>query len=420
MMGKCVLRNISLKEELADFGLVTGLILSVKWKIIICCLLSVFVAIGMLFLFRYAVAFVVWGILVGSFLILVVLSIVFWYFNTTDENSILEEETTNVLKFVFTILAMVLAIAFIWGRKKIQQVIILHKQATFDMRGLITLSLICIFGITILAVIFGAIILAMYSSGTLEAVPNKHRSGFYHYEFSKVFLFTTLYAVLILYWIRQFSTGIQCMIVSGAVSKWYFTRDKNCKRSAILTSTKIAFRYHLGTVAFGILMISIIKVTKGIILSATGMDFFLSLVPFCVDPFEIFFESLSEKAYIITAMHGQGLIRSGKRAAMFIIQNIGDLIRRHFIGSFVLLIAKFLIVFISVLLSLGVLAIQPELFSLKTIILTVVIVSLYAYLVACISFGVFGATVDTLLMCHSEEKLLNDLNNLNDLNDVVT
>lgn len=60
----------------------------------------------------------------------------------------------------------------------------------------------------------------IYSSGILRLA----RAGFYVYELNGVMIYTLAYNVAAYIWFSNFLTGIQYMIVAGAVSKWYFTR----------------------------------------------------------------------------------------------------------------------------------------------------------------------------------------------------
>lgn len=129
-------------------------------------------------------------------------------------------------------------------------------------------------------------------------------------------------------------------------------------------------KYHLGTVALGSLLLTLMQVIKSIILSLCKNERVRVCVQCCLNSIEDFFKFLSKNAYIVTgrfhaikqssvseivwftAIHGQGLLKSGKRAAKLIIQNVNDIIAVNFIGDFVLAVAKLVIVIVSVLLTL--------------------------------------------------------------------
>lgn len=61
-----------------------------------------------------------------------------------------------------------------------------------------------------------------------------------------------------------------------------------------------AFKFHLGTVAMGALIITIIQVIKAIILSLIKNEKVRMFVEACVNAIERFFKFLSKNAYIIT------------------------------------------------------------------------------------------------------------------------
>lgn len=383
---------------------------SVKWQLIVACLLSVVVSMLMVFLFRYAIALVVWSIIIGGFLALVVLLVALWVIYiggmnyqkpTDDQNGVL------IFMIAFTIFVVAFGLILIWSRKKIRLVILLYKEtakAIFDMPGLIAIPVIFAVCLLIGTVIFTIITGMIYSSGILRLA----RTGFYVYELNGVMIYTLAYNVAAYIWFSNFLTGIQYMIVAGAVSKWYFTREKTLLRSPIFWSTAITFKYHLGTVALGSLLLTLMQVIKSIILGLCKNHRIRVFVQCCLDSIENFFKFLSKNAYIVTAIHGQGLIKSGKRAAKLIIQNVDDIIAVNFIGDFVLAMAKLIIVIISVLLAMLIFSIAPNNIPQYNNTPAYIAVAIVSLSVACVSFGVFETTVDTLFICYCEDNLLND------------
>ena len=72
-----------------------------------------------------------------------------------------------------------------------------------------------------------------------------------------------------LLWTMNFCASIGSLVVGICVSKWYFTKEE--EKSAVGSSVvpfsyAIALRYHLGTVAFGSLIIAIIQFARAIVL----------------------------------------------------------------------------------------------------------------------------------------------------------
>lgn len=65
-------------------------------------------------------------------------------------------------------------------------------------------------------------------------------------------------------WFTQFLFGCQDFVIGGAVSKWFFTRNKSKLSFPILISFAHLIRYHLGSVCFGSLLIAIIQFIRAI------------------------------------------------------------------------------------------------------------------------------------------------------------
>lgn len=76
--------------------------------------------------------------------------------------------------------------------------------------------------------------------------------------------FTRIYNILIFFWIIQFIIACQHMVVAGAVSSWYFTRNKNDLTFPLLRSTCYLLKYHLGSAAYGSLIINLVTISKNI------------------------------------------------------------------------------------------------------------------------------------------------------------
>jgi len=69
--------------------------------------------------------------------------------------------------------------------------------------------------------------------------------------------------VLIWFWTTQFIVSIGQLVVALAVSVWYFTRDrKKIGNYTFIKSFCLVSIYHLGTAAFGSLIMAIIKTIR--------------------------------------------------------------------------------------------------------------------------------------------------------------
>uniref|UniRef100_A0AAR5PP27 Choline transporter-like protein n=1 Tax=Dendroctonus ponderosae TaxID=77166 RepID=A0AAR5PP27_DENPD len=368
---------------------------SIKWQLIISCFLSILIAMGLLILFRFNVSFMVWAILIGSVLALFVFAIFAWIVS--------QQMTVGIILSVCAVLYGILLICF---RKRVQLVILMLKEATkavFRMPRLMAVPFVCFITIGIITAVCGLLTAYMLSSGTLQADAQDSHS----YVMNPVMIASIVLNIVVYLWICQFLMGIQYMIIAGAVCKWYFCRDKNVLSSPILTSAGITFKYHLGTIALGSLIILQIQIFKALLKVMMSHRWCRNIAVACLNYFEEIFRFLSKNAYIVTAMHGQGFFQSGKRAVKLLVQNISNVIALNFIGDFVLAVAVVIVVVISVSVSAFIFHLAPGT-TYEYITMPYLIVGCVSLVAGTITFGVIESTVDTVYLCYCEDVLLND------------
>ncbi|XP_050308668.1 choline transporter-like protein 1 [Anthonomus grandis grandis] len=384
---------------------------TVKMHIIISCLFSIVIATGILMLFRHAITFMVWFILIASVGAFIVLTAILWFFALSIETDYMYStnhgKNLRILASVFTVIAIIMVVLLIWSRKKIKLVIMLLNETTravLDMPGLIFVPVVsCVATIAILF-IFGALYMALLSAGILSKIG----SEFYFYEQNTAMIITLIYGLVLFLWLCQCIQGTQFMIISGSISNWYFTRDKVFLRSPITKAIAITFKRHMGTVVFGSFILTIVQIIKSAIQSLTKNDKFACLVEFCLDQMEAFLKFLSRNAYIVTAIHGQAFLRSGKRAARLIMQNIRDIIAINYIGDLIIGMAVLLVMILSLLVCWLILFMFPEETPEVGHLFTYLIVGIVSLFVGAITFGVYETTMETLFICYCEDLLINN------------
>jgi hypothetical protein len=65
-----------------------------------------------------------------------------------------------------------------------------------------------------------------------------------------------------LFWGSQFILACAQMAMAGAIATWYFTRDKGELSFVLFGSIWRVIRYHLGTAAFGSLIVAFVQVRE--------------------------------------------------------------------------------------------------------------------------------------------------------------
>ena len=101
-----------------------------------------------------------------------------------------------------------------------------------------------------------------------DAGPKCDESCFIYksFSYSMEMKLTGLYMLFCWFWTSQFIIAAGQLVVAMSIATWYFTRDKKTVgNGTFFTSMKRAMFYHLGTAAFGSLVIAIIKTIRVII-----------------------------------------------------------------------------------------------------------------------------------------------------------
>ncbi|TFJ84645.1 hypothetical protein NSK_004110 [Nannochloropsis salina CCMP1776] len=163
------------------------------------------------------------------------------------------------------------------------------------------------------------------------------------------------YMLFVLLWTAQFIIAVGQITLALAVSTWYFTRDKGTIGSGTLCkAVGITGLYHLGTAAFGSLVIAVVEAIRSIIayvqkiLKRSENKVAQYLLCCCQCGFwclEKILKFVNKNAYIQTAVNGTSFCTSGKMAFFLIARNIMRIGAVSLVSEFVIIIGK---VFVSV------------------------------------------------------------------------
>ena len=140
-----------------------------------------------------------------------------------------------------------------------------------------------------------------------------------------------------LLWTMNFISAYGQMVIAMAVSKWYFTNPINrvadISSRTLLSCYLTVLRYHLGTCAFGSLLIAVIQFIRAVVLyvqkqmsqtmqSNPAVKVAFCCVQCCLWCLECCMKFISKNAYIQTAIHGTSFMVSAKNAFFIICRNI--------------------------------------------------------------------------------------------------
>uniref|UniRef100_A0A0A9ZCJ5 Choline transporter-like protein n=1 Tax=Lygus hesperus TaxID=30085 RepID=A0A0A9ZCJ5_LYGHE len=221
------------------------------------------------------------------------------------------------------------------------------------------------------------------------------------------------------FWATWFVIGMSDMILAGTFAKWYWTMDKRrVPFFAVTAAAGRTIRYHLGTIAFGSLIIAICSFIRACIeyleRKVKGYDNSVVKALFCCLRcffwcLEKFLRFINKNAYIMCAIHGRNFCLSAKDAFNLLMRNMIRVVVLDKVTDFLFFIGKLVITG-------GIVVMAHFLFfsNMKDLALNYnstvpcVVIAIGAYIIASIFFGVYSMAVDTLFLCFLEDCERND------------
>uniref|UniRef100_A0A669E0S8 Choline transporter-like protein n=1 Tax=Oreochromis niloticus TaxID=8128 RepID=A0A669E0S8_ORENI len=354
---------------------------------------------------------------------------VLWWFYV-DHRKALNSNTTsvfgkevasdNVKALLFyaigaTIFTVVLLLVMFFMRKRVALTISLFHVAgkVFIHLPLLVLQPFWTFLCLILFWIYWiGVLLFLGTTGT----PVKNNStGVVGYEMPGPLQFLVWYHVVGLIWISEFILAFQQMTIAGAVVTYYFTRNKSqIPATPIISSMARTIRYHLGTLAKGSFIITLVKIPRLILtyihsqLKGKENACARCMVKACVCCLwclEKCLAYLNQNAYTATAINSTSFCTSAREAFLILVENALRVAAINTVGDFVLFLGKILIV--SCTAFAGVLALNYQR-DYTVWVLPLLIVCVFAFLVAHCFLSVFENVVDVLFLCFAVDTKYND------------
>lgn len=166
------------------------------------------------------------------------------------------------------------------------------------------------------------IFVLVYSIG--EPIPADQRTTpFNSLKWNKDTRYMLIFWVFGGLWTCSFILAIKTLILSSITSIWYFGKRDDDSHYSVITSIYRTFRFHLGSLAFGSLLISIIRFFRIFLIL---MDKYSKVVPknndlvkctltclsCCLSCFDRFIKFITENCYIMIALNGESFCSSSK------------------------------------------------------------------------------------------------------------
>ena len=382
---------------------------------------AVAVSIVYLILLRYCVGFILWT----SILATVLLFLLFGYYIqiTADqdykaENKKKTREALHIASYIVYASVGIFCLLVLFMYKRIQLAIAIMKSGAIFLRNVPSILLvpIAMFLVSVAFLIYWVFaIVYIYSTGDLK----KTNSVVARISWDDSTRNALYFEIVGIIWINSMKIALTQFIIACTVCIWYFKRDK-ASWGSVCTSTYYAFRYHLGTLAFGSLLLSVVKIIKYILwylqekVYKSGFEGnkFVKCACKCIQCyvlcFERFIKFIDKNAYIQTALTGDGFCVAAKNAFALIVENALRFAALGAIGDIFKVLGKIFITCGSSYIGFLIITnIEPYKSDVQSPIPPTCVFGVISYVIAGIFMSIYEMACDTIIQAYLVDEKLN-------------
>jgi hypothetical protein len=223
-----------------------------------------------------------------------------------------------------------------------------------------------------------------------------------------------------LLWSMQFLMYVTFAVLAGAIASWYFSlKDEDGKairgdgenelsNSPILDSTKRTFRFHLGTIAFGSLIIATVQFIRSIVAyieqssreqTNKCQKALFCAVQCCLKCVQYCLDKLSKNAFVFTAIYGHAFCPAGFASFGLLWRNLARVAAISVVTEYLMVLGKVLVAVVTTGIANYVLSLDQYSANISSTFFPTIAVFLLSYTIASLFMVVFDTTVDTTFMC---------------------
>lgn len=219
-------------------------------------------------------------------------------------------------------------------------------------------------------------------------------------------------------WVTFFISAYEDMVLACTFSIWYWTfHKKNIPKFPLFKAICRTTVYHLGTLAFGSLILTVCRIIRYILemiqKKAKLYDNKLAhALLWCMKCFfwllENFLRFLNRNAYITCAIHSTNFCSSSKKSFSLITQNVLRVYTIDKVSDFLFFLSKFLVTGCTTFITYFFLITYPQLIPVYHPFVPVALIAIISYIMAHFIFSTYSMAVDTLFFCFLEDSTEND------------
>jgi len=393
---------------------------------------SIFVSLLVVLLSRRCVDFLVWGsiflVLGGGF----VLGGAFFYWYLDSSNAVQDTSLDSwlTLAIITWSITFILLLLVFYLRKEIQiakEVVKEASRVTGDMLCLMFYPIIPALFILGFVVVFVLFMLYLYSAGDLVDLDDSFLpdpgsiSGAKTFSWHETYQYWSIYALFHFFWTTQTVYYLGYLTIAGAVANWYFaaTDENGNKRRGsgedelpsfpIARSCCRAVFYHIGTAAFGALIIAIIRTLRALLsyvrYKTKDSDnkcakAVLCICSCCLTCLERCLDKVSKNALIWTAIFGDNFCTASCSSFSLIMNHLIKVAAVNSVSSFIVFLCK-VCVALACTAGCGVfITYYDDLRDrVNSIMLPLIVTFLVTYFLGAMMMGVFESSIDAIFFC---------------------
>ncbi|CAH1786106.1 unnamed protein product [Owenia fusiformis] len=245
--------------------------------------------------------------------------------------------------------------------------------------------------------------------------------SFVKYGGDEYTIYLQIFMLFMLFWCMNFIVALGQMTLAGSFASYYwaFTKPQDIPAFPVTGGLWRSIRYHLGSLAFGSLLIAIIQMIRVALeyldAKLKGSEnriakFFMKCLKCFFWCLEKFMRFLNKNAYILIAVYGENFCTSAKNAFFLIMRNILRVAVVDKVTDFLLFISKLVVVAATGVLGffffsgqIPIEALNSYVPTLNFYLVPVIIITIGSYVIASCFFSVYSMGVDTLFMCFLED-----------------
>ncbi|XP_025075815.1 choline transporter-like protein 1 isoform X1 [Pogonomyrmex barbatus] len=399
--------------------------LGIAWReLIYLLLIALALSLGILVAFRYMVQYVIYIVLIGAVVACIGGTTYLWIAwyqekQSLSKGDIYEEDSSVEPYFVYSIImsivTVIVLLVILVMRKRIELVMQLFREAG---KAVYSMPALLFQPIYTYLLIGGTVVAWVYCMLWIESAGDIYlnRKNHIHFKKDALIIATRWYNLFLFFVACEFYLGCQHMVVACAVARWFFTRDKKRLSLPVAKGFGYLLKYHMGTVAFGALIIGIVRLVRAMIsfvqkhLKRYDNSFVKGILwccQCCLWCFECALKFLSRNAYIETAIYGCNFCTGGKKAFQALSSNILRVAAINSVGDFVLFLGKVLVVTLTVVSGIYLMQVQKK-DGLNHPWIPITLAGIFAFLVAHCFISIYEMIIDTIFICFCEDCEKND------------